>query len=728
MNDDQIYSRGGTEKSIENPFSQNGTNSSFLDLNPPIQKELESRVLEANQAYRDGKPFLSDMEYDFLEEALKLHYPDSELLKNGKLSISQKQLRKRKLPLEMRSLEKVKSMQEIKDWLDSKEISTRASLILTPKYDGISILRNEETGEAWTSGDGLEGQICTRHLDQAIHKNLNFSGYSIGEGIIPIELWKKYFEGQVNDLSGQTFKASRNTVSGLFNNDNPELASKYLQFVQYIPYTLFGRSTGTLNQSKERMLDWINFVDGEVIIPYVVTDFLSLTEEILEHLFQKWSKDYKIDGIVIDINDGQAREELGYESNGNPAYSRAIKLPQWTEDVTSVIERVERQVSKQGLIKPVVCIAPVQIGDVTVSRANGLNMKFIADWYLEEGRDVSLIRSGDVIPRLKSVEGIEIPYPENYSSQREYLEVYQRRREELRSTLLNSGKLGGSSIGDYYDSRICPCCHSDLEWTSTRVDQYCPNELCFDMVAKKLEYFFSTIGVTKVGLLTCEKLLEYVRDQTLESYDFTNSLSLILSLSITQLMEVEGFGRESANGFHRQIRKIKSQGLPLAKLWDALGYFEGMGEKTLQMILNELKFFSKEDLSLYLVFDEENRSIFEKLVKVDGIGEVTAVKFIEGVLQFYKNSDLLQYFKISMVAEEKAVNSNGHIVCCTDFRFSEEEKHYLHSLGYATTDSFSKKTTILIAKDKSGDTTKLKKAREYGIQILNRSEMKQILR
>lgn len=683
----------------------------FLDT--PSQKELEVRILEANQAYRDGKSFISDADYDFLENLLKREYPDSELLKNGKISISQKQHRKRKLPIEMRSLDKVKSMEELKQWLKDKGINEDSSLILTPKYDGISIVRNEETGEAWTSGDGFEGQICTGHLDQTIHKNLNSSHYSIGEGIIPISLWKKYFEGQISEFSGQPFKASRNTVSGLFNNDKPELIAKYLQLVQYIPYTLFTKDGELPNQSKERTLDWINFVGGENIIPYHLTNFESLTEEHLENLYLKWSKEYKIDGIVVDINDGTARQELGYESNGNPAYSRAIKLPQWTEDVYSVIIGIERQVSKQGLIKPVVCIELVQIGDVTVSRANGLNMKFICDWHLEEGILISLIRSGDVIPRLKSVEGVEIPYRENFKTQKEYEFCYRIGVASLEVILCDKYKTLDPSFGI---SKKCPCCGSELKWTETGVDQYCPNDFCFDRVAKQLEYFFSTIGVTKVGPITCEYLLKYISANT--PRNFTNSLKLILGLSVHQLMGVESFARESANGLYRQLMRIKSQGIPLANLWDALGYFEGMGEKTLQLIINEME-IKAPFLQPFL-----EKSFYNKLLEISGVSEITAKKFLDGLDDYFSYWNVRNPFNISLFAEEKPVNLNGQIICCTDFRFSEEEKEYLHSLGYVTTDSFSKKTTILIAKDKSGGTGKLQKAREYGIQILNRSELK----
>jgi len=196
----------------------------------------------------------------------------------------------------------------------------------------------------------------------------------------------------------------------------------------------------------------------------------------------------------------------------------------------------------------------------------------------------------------------------------------------------------------------------------------------------------------------------------------------MFELSVHELMSVESFGRESANGLFRQLLRIKSQGIPLAKLWDALGYFEGMGEKTLQLIINEIG-----SIKEFTLIENLRVLTYIRLLNISGISEVSALNFLDGFENYNSNWEN-SFFKISMFAEEKPVNLNGQVVCCTDFRFSEEEKEYLHSLGYSTTDSFSKKTTILIAKDKSGTTGKLKKAKEYGIQILNRSEMKLILK
>lgn len=677
------------------------------------QKVLEELIIKANQDYRDGRPTISDKEYDCLEEDLRLAFPTSELFKKGKLSISQKQFRKRKLPIEMRSLDKVKSLEELKEWIEVKGLSPEVLITITPKYDGISLVRSERTGETWSSGDGFEGQLCTDHLKKTVHTDLDINFFSVGEAIIPVKEWKTHFEGKISLVSNQPFKASRNTVSGLFNNDNPELVSKYLEKVHYIPYSLFNANGTPIPIAKSKLLLLINEKAKTMLIPSASIRANYLTEKALEDLYFTWSQDHRIDGLVVDIDFPELRADLGFELNGNPAYARAVKLPQWTGDVQSKVVSIERQVSKQGLIKPVICIEPVQIGEVTVSRVNGLNMKFIEDWDIQKGVEVTLIRSGDVIPRLKSVNGVEIPYREDYKTSKEYEEVYESQISRFQKT---------SRIPD-----SCPCCRTKLEWTETGVDQYCPNPFCFDRVTKQLEWFFVTVGVTKVGEITCRALLQYIRDEAGEEFAFTESLNRLLKLGVHELMSVSGFGRDSANGLFRQLLKVKAQGISLARLWDALGYFEGMGEKTLQLIINELKITSTKDLhAIYMETDIEGKGseslTMDSLLKVDGVSTITATNFIKG-LSFYFEVFPVHSFLISLYNESTPADSNGHIVCCTNFRFSEEEKKALTSKGYAVTESFSKKTTILVAKDKTEKTGKVKKAIEYGLPIYNRSEL-----
>lgn len=136
------------------------------------QKELEEKIVEANRLYREGNPIMSDKEYDSMKESLEKYFPDSDILKKSIVEESVKGDRMEKLPFPMFSLEKVKTVDEIVRWAkDVWGLSSNDRVVITPKYDGISLLVDETTNDCWTRGDGTEGQNSRDHYRYVNHGN-----------------------------------------------------------------------------------------------------------------------------------------------------------------------------------------------------------------------------------------------------------------------------------------------------------------------------------------------------------------------------------------------------------------------------------------------------------------------------------------------------------------------------------------------------------------------------
>ena len=149
--------------------------------------ELKDKIKKANESYRVGNSIISDSEYDKLVEELSLLSPDDELLtKVGHVVVDE--TRKSRLPIEMASMNKIKSMDDINDWCRLKGISKNEEVIITPKFDGLSLCVDEKTNEAWTRGDGEFGQRSDEHY-KLIQNHLNIDEYSFiytyGEVMIP---------------------------------------------------------------------------------------------------------------------------------------------------------------------------------------------------------------------------------------------------------------------------------------------------------------------------------------------------------------------------------------------------------------------------------------------------------------------------------------------------------------------------------------------------------------
>src|SRR5664279_1043707 len=185
------------------------------------QENLELQIRTYDSNYRAGTPICSDEAYDRLVEELTEKFPDSELLRKG--IVEQKVSRKQPLPLPMFSLNKAKTVEEIKQWLKSNNVSEDELLIITPKYDGISLVVNEFNKQAWTRGDGEFGQESKWHFNKLRGTNTDpHTIYSFGEAIMSKENFQKHKDQYANP---------RNMVAGLFNRDT---TVEELQDVDYI--------------------------------------------------------------------------------------------------------------------------------------------------------------------------------------------------------------------------------------------------------------------------------------------------------------------------------------------------------------------------------------------------------------------------------------------------------------------------------------------------------------
>ena len=125
-------------------------------MNTLSKQELLDTIKKHNEEYRAGSPTISDVEYDSLVEQLKTIDPNNEWFDHIEPSPVSNS-RKRKLPLPMKSLNKVKNINDVKKWLSSLGLHDDTQLVLMPKFDGLSLLHNEKTGEAWSRG-GAENE------------------------------------------------------------------------------------------------------------------------------------------------------------------------------------------------------------------------------------------------------------------------------------------------------------------------------------------------------------------------------------------------------------------------------------------------------------------------------------------------------------------------------------------------------------------------------------------
>jgi DNA ligase (NAD+) len=488
-------------------------------------QELINKISTANQAYRLGKPIMSDSQYDILVDELKSLDPHNSILTQVGHVVTDES-RKRKLPIEMASMNKVKTMDEISDWCRLKGINTNQTVVITPKYDGLSLCVNELTGEAWTRGDGEFGQKSDEHyklignhlenLPQPWPKAGGFQ-FTYGEVMMP----KKVFV----DKYSVDYANPRNLVAGLLNSKevtNPLKETVYIKYGAVVESQFEGHYT-----TKSDLLKSLN--DGqEIKVPFKVISIKDLTHEILFDLFKSWSQDFEIDGLIIEVDFLQTQDQLGREtSSNNPCWARAYKSPDFEQVAETTITSISWNISKQGFLKPTLHVEPVKLDGVTISNVTGNNARFVKDLGLGTGAKVLIKRSGMVIPIIYDVvEKVDFQMPNV----------------------------------------------PNIDWNENGVELMTLTETD-EQRFKQTVSFFEILEVDNVG----EGVVKQLWDAGFDS------VKAILELTPDKLSKLEGFGKRKAMIVYNSIQsKIKD--VQLSKLQHATGFFKGLGSKKLALL------------------------------------------------------------------------------------------------------------------------------------------------
>ncbi len=481
-------------------------------------EKLKDKISKANLAYREGNPIMSDSEYDLLLEELSMLSPDDDLL--NKVGVSPKdESRKSKLPIEMASMNKIKSLEDLMTWIRLKQIPISSEVVITPKYDGISLCVNEVNNRAFTRGDGIHGQRSDTHY-QSIGNKLdtqNLFNFTYGEVMMSKSTFSTKY---AND-----FANPRNLVAGLLNSKD---ISSILKDCVYIKYGgIISDKFKDKVKTKGEILSQLNSCQ-EVNVQFEIKKIGDLSEDLFLNLFKDWSKDYEIDGLIIEINNLDLQNELGREnSSNNPVWARAFKHPSFEQSATTDIVGISWNISKQGYLKPTLHINPVKLDGVTVSNVTGNNARFVKDMGLGIGARVVVKRSGMVIPIIADViQGVEFKMPDV----------------------------------------------PNIDWNSNGVELITLEETD-DQKLKKIIAFFE--------ILESDNVSEGVITQLWEAGHRT--IKDIINLKISDFEKIDRFGKRKSKIVYDSIQKSINN-ISLSKLQHATGIFNGLGSKKLILL------------------------------------------------------------------------------------------------------------------------------------------------
>lgn len=314
------------------------------------------------------------------------------------------------------SFDNVFSYQELSAWeerlyrsLDRKPAEGALTYVAEHKIDGLKVILSYEAGElvrAATRGNGVVGEDVTHTVRTiaAVPHTLETAVDVVCVG----EVWLGHDEfTRINterEKQNQALFANpRNAAAGSLRQLDPKVAKarNLAMFCYDIDY--FEDTSGSIARPQTQWAE-LQLLDtlGLPTSPHAKQ---CQTIDDIETFYKIWQQKrpqlpYEIDGVVIKVDSVSDQRALGYTAK-SPRYGVAYKFP--AEEATTVVEDIQLQVGRTGVVTPVAHLRPVVVAGSTVSRATLHNEDHINRLDVRIGDTVILQKAGDVIPEIISV-------------------------------------------------------------------------------------------------------------------------------------------------------------------------------------------------------------------------------------------------------------------------------------------------------------------------------------
>ena len=636
-------------------------------------KELVDILNKASKAYyQDAKEIMSNFEYDALyDELVQLEKDTGIVLANsptvnvGYEVVSELPKEQHESP--MLSLDKTKEVSVLADFAGDKKS------LLSWKLDGLTVVLTYQQGKlfkAVTRGNGEIGEVITNNAKtfKNIPLSIPYEGRLVlrGEAIIKYSDFEK-INREIEDAQAK-YKNPRNLCSGSVRQLNSEITAK--RNVNFIAFALISAENVDFKNSIEQQYLWLEQQGFEVVERKEVTS--SNMEETVKYFAEKIKEyDYPSDGLVLMYGDIEYGLSLGRTAKF-PRNGIAFKWED--EQAETTLEYIEWSPSRTGLINPVAVFKPVELEGTTVTRASVHNISIMEELKLGDGDTIKVYKANMIIPQISE----------------------------------NVTKSGKCAIPE-----ICPACgeRTEIKNDNGVKTLYCPNKQCPAKHVKLYSLFVSRNAMNIDGL----------SEETLEKFidaGYIHEFADIFNLSRYQkeIVETPGFGQKSYDNLIDSLNKARE--VELHALLYSLG-IPNIGVANAKLIC---KYFNND-------IEKITHAKADELVKIDGIGDKMAVKFVE----YFSDKENIKKFnnllnELTIIKEENNEEQNmaglNFVVTGSVERFANrnEVKDYIEKRGGKVTGSVTSKTNYLINNDSLSNSSKYKKAKELGIEIINEEQ------
>jgi len=653
-----------------------------------ISRLTEEILRHRRLYYVENNPEISDTEYDILEQELadlERKYPQFQLpwsptLRVGGEPVEEFETVTHESP--MISLENTYSREELIafDRRVQRALSRSVPYTVEMKIDGLSLAlhyENRVLTRAITRGDGTRGDNVLENARMIRNIPLKLPEIAPerleirGEVFMALSHFEKLNEKRLED-GLEPFANPRNAAAGSMRLKNPaETRSRGL--------TMFGYhllSPAELPDSQFQRLQWLKKIGFPVApLSKQFWDIQSILAHIDRFEMEKKRLDFPVDGLVIKVDSISDWERLGSTAKF-PRFAVAYKFP--AEQATTEISDITFQVGRTGVITPVAELKPVELAGTTVQRATLHNFDEIRRKDIRIGDTVFIEKGGEIIPKVVKV--------------------------------VISGRTGSEQR--VMEPETCPVCGAKTIKMEGEVALRCINPACPAIRLHSILHFVSRNAMDIRGMG------EALAQQLIES-NIIRDFADIYDLSVPELEGLERMGKKSAENLVEEIKKSRS--IPYHRVLYALG-IRFVGLKSAKILASG--FPSIEALQ---------GAGIEEIAKIDGIGPVIALS-VHRFFSLPENQKLINRLYragLSMKAEasanpiEQPLSGETYVLTGELTGYTRKEAgDFLESLGACVSTSVSRKTTAVIAGKKAG--SKLQKAQELGIKVLNETFLNQL--
>ena len=689
-----------------------------FSMSKPISPErriedLRKEIAEHDERYyRHAAPVISDFEYDLLKSelrALESAHPEFARTDSPTNIVGDDRSRgfeKRSHRVPMQSLDNTYSEGEFLEFCAriAKDVpEEKMRFLVEPKIDGVSVSYTYENGKfvrAVTRGNGTEGDDISRHVANiaGVPAELRPAPGKTLPQIVEIrgEIYMRTAEflriNAAREAAGlEPFANPRNLTAGTIKSQDPEesVRRRLDTFVYGIGACEPAGTFGSLSELRATLREW-----GFPLTDYCekVVGGNAAAEKIRELGDLRKNFDFPTDGAVVKLDEFALQQKLGEKSNA-PRWAIAFKYA--PEQAETTLLAVTLQIGRTGKITPVAELAPVELAGTTVSRATLHNEDEIARKDLRVGDRVIVEKAGEIIPQVvRFVPEKRRPDAEVFSFENALKKQGIEAERPLRLIDPAKPEKGSERAVAWFVKE------KDTPELRRRRLIYFAGKTCMDI---------PNLGEAVAAQLVDRGLVRTPAD--------------LYALTFEQLLTLEKFKEKSASNLLEGIAASRSR--ELWRLINGLG-IPNVGEAT-------AKDLAKKFRTLAAL---ETASV-EELATVDGIGEIVAAS----VAEFFLNPENRAFCDALVAAglNTEAVPAGppdaapaqifeGKIFVLTGTLPTlkrDEAKDLIEARGGKVSGSVSKKTSCVLAGEEAG--SKLEKARELGIEIIDEAEFRRRL-